>query len=495
LHTASNFSKPFFRKKKMKIITTFFVSVISVLGLFLYVTALDAAETERPNIVVLLCDDLGYGDLHCYGNPIIETPNLDRLASEGIRFTDFYSTAPVCSASRAGLLTGRTPSRIGVYDWIPNNHPMHLLKSETTFAAVLKQSGYDTALVGKWHCNGKFNLPEQPQPSDHGFDYWFATQNNAAPSHENPDNFVQNGEKVGQIQGFSCQIVADQAIKWLTTRTNPKRPFCLVVTFHEPHEPIASPNELVQKYKERGAMKSGEAEYYANVENMDRAVGRLVETLKRENLWENTLTIFSSDNGPETLNRYKGSERSHGTPGDLRGMKLWLYEGGYRVPGIAVWQKVIKPNQVSKIPVGAIDLFPTFCNVAGATLPTDRCFDGTNILTVLKGEELQRTKPLFWYYINALGEPRVAIRDGNWKLVATLEGNPRPEKGQGNSHSAKWFETLKTAKLGKFELYHLADDHQEKNELSAKLPEQLEIMKQKMKTLFLEVQRDAPIYY
>lgn len=166
---------------------------------------------DRPNILVFLCDDLGYGNLGCYGHLTIRTPNLDRLAAEGIRFTDFYSTAPVCSASRAGLLTGRTPSRIGVFDWIPNNHEIHLPRHEQTFAELLKTADYDTTLVGKWHCNGKFNSPDQPQPGNHGFDHWFSTQNNAAPSHKNPVNFTRNGVKIGKIEGFSCQIIVDEA--------------------------------------------------------------------------------------------------------------------------------------------------------------------------------------------------------------------------------------------------------------------------------------------
>ena len=447
---------------------------------------------ERPNIVVFLCDDLGYGDLACYGNPTIQTPNLDRLAAAGIRFTDFYSPAPVCSSSRAGLLTGRIPTRIGVYDWIPANHTMHLLKTETTFATVLKNAGYDTAMFGKWHCNGRLVETDQPQPSDHGFDHWFATQNNAAPSHENPNNFVRNGVRVGSLEGYSCHLLVDEAMNWLNGRPATDRPFVLFVAFHEPHEPVASPPALVEKYKALGATTPGEAEYYANVENMDAAVGRLIEYLKQNHLWENTLTLFTSDNGPETLNRYVGAERSHGTPGELRAMKLWMYEGGYRVPGIAVFPQTITPGQVSRVPVGAIDFFQTFCAVAEIELPGDRVHDGTSLLPLFQGEHLQRSKPLFWYYINALGQPRVSMRDGDWKLLATLRGNPRPPQGMG-AHSADWFAHIKTASLDRFELYNLANDHREQTNLADKELEWLEEMKQKMQSLFDEVRQDAPL--
>ena len=448
--------------------------------------------TERPNIVVFLCDDLGYGDLACYGNKTIRTPNLDRLAAEGIRFTDFYSTAPVCSASRAGLLTGRTPSRIGVYDWIPANNGMHLLKSEKTLASILKASGYDTALSGKWHCNGKFNSPEQPQPNEQGFDHWFATQNNASPSHANPTNFVRNGTEVGRLEGFSCQLVVDEAMTWLEQRSDKNRPFFLYIAFHEPHEPIASPPELVEKYRAAGAVKVGEAEYYANVENMDAAAGRFVEYLKQQGCWNNTLTLFCSDNGPETLNRYRGAERSHGSPGDLRGMKLWMYEGGFRVTGIVTWPEKIRPGQVSNVPVGAIDCFPTFCAIAKADLPSDRVYDGTNLLPFLQGGKLERAKPLFWYYLNALGEPRVALRDGNWKLVATLQGNPRP--GAMGAHTPEWFAHLKTTTLNRFELYNMDTDLSEKQDLCSMEPDKCGELKRKLETLFREVQREAPLW-
>lgn len=167
---------------------------------------------DRPNIVVILCGDLGYGDLECYGHPHIKTPHLNKLAADGIRFTDFYSAAPVCSPSRVGLLTGRSPNRAGVYDWIPSGNDIHMQSSEVTLAQLLQQSDYATCMSGKWHCNGKFNSPDQPQPGDAGFDHWFGTQNNASPSHAIPQNFVRNGEPVGPIEVYSYEILVDEAL-------------------------------------------------------------------------------------------------------------------------------------------------------------------------------------------------------------------------------------------------------------------------------------------
>ena len=263
---------------------------------------------------MILCDDLGYGDLGCYGHPKIKTPYLDQMAKDGIRFTDFYSTAPVCSPSRVGLLTGRSPNRAGVYDWIPSGRDVHLRVSEITFPQLLKKAGYATCMSGKWHCNGKFNSRWQPQPNDAGFDHWFATQNNASPSHENPNNFVRNGVPVGELEGYSCQLVVDEVLDWLKGKhsKNKEQPFFLYVAFHEPHEPVASPKNMVDQYNGI-AENHDEAQYFANVTNLDAAVGKLLKTLKSMKLSENTLIIFTSDNGPETLLRYgPRSRRSYG---------------------------------------------------------------------------------------------------------------------------------------------------------------------------------------
>jgi arylsulfatase A len=416
--------------------------------------------------VVVLSDDLGYADLGCFGHPVIQTPNLDRLAQEGMKLTACYAAAPVCSPARAGMLTGRTPSRSGITDWIPAGSPMHLRRNEVTIAALLRQVGYATCHVGKWHCNGLFNRPEQPQPGDHGFDHWFSTQNNAAPSHRNPTNFIRNGQAVGPLTGYSSALIAQEAIEWLKGLP-PKRPFCLFVWFHAPHEPIAAADEFTRLYP--NATQPGEAEYCGDVTQMDHEVGRLLQALDGLKRRENTLVFFTSDNGPETLRRYRGAERSHGSPGPLRGMKLHLYEGGIRVPGILSWPGKTRPGQVCHEPVCGLDVLPTFCAMAGATVPTDRALDGASILPLFEGKPVERKTPLYWQYDHALGKPKVALRDGDWKLLAHAD--------------------LKT-----FELYHLADDPAEKHDLAAQKPDLCRALAAKLLKLHADVQAERPTW-
>lgn len=442
------------------------------------------AQDRRPNIVVVLCDDLGYGDLQCYGHPHIQTPNLNSLAESGLRLTACYSAAPVCSPSRVGLLTGRSPNRAGVYDWIPaaGNDPkpdmrdlVHLRRAEITLPSLLKQAGYATCMSGKWHCNSKFNSAEQPQPDAAGFDHWFGTQNNASPSHLDPTNYVRNGEEVGKLEGSSCQIATSEALSWLHQhrQTEPTQPFLLYLAFHEPHEPVASPAELVAKY-EAVARNQDEAQYFANVDNLDRAVGRLVAGLEELGERENTLLIFTSDNGPETLDRYPRANRSYGRATPLRGMKLWTTEAGFRVAGIISWPARIKASGESAQPVSSLDFLPTFCELAGTAAPSVRQLDGISLLPLLDGRQLDRQKPLLWAYFNSLNEQRVAMRHGPWKMLAKLDGGEFPKK---ENITVDDRERLGAVQLTDFELYRVDEDVEESRDVYAEAEQAEEIQK------------------
>lgn len=451
----------------------------------------------RPNIIVLLCDDLGYGDIQCYGHPHIKTPNLDELASSGIRLTDFYSAAPVCSASRVGLLTGRSPNRAGVYDWIPEattpkpdaREQVHMRAAEITIPQLLHQAGYATCMAGKWHCNSRFNSSEQPQPSDFGFDHWLATQNNAAPSHHRPHNFVRNGEPLGEVDAFSCQFVVDEAIGWLQT-VGREKPFFLYLPFHETHEPVASPETLVAQY--RGvARNEDEAQYFANVANVDNAVGRLLEVLTQQNLRDNTLIVFSSDNGPETLDRYSRANRCYGTPGRLRGMKLHTTDGGFRVPGIVNWPNRIEGGQVVSTPLSALDFLPTFCELAEVEPPENVSLDGISFLPMLDGQELNREKPLVWAYFNATNQSRVAMRDGKWKVLAKLNGGLLPKLQNITRDSLP---TVAGAQLTDFEIYDMSVDIAEAHELSAEQPAEAQRLAEKLKRYYSELATHSHVW-
>ena len=453
----------------------------------------DELAGSKPNVLVILCDDLGYGDLGCFGHPITRTPNLDRMASEGVRLTSCYSASPVCSPSRAGLMTGRTPSRTGVYDWIPDGHVAYLPESEVTIAELLKQAGYDTCHSGKWHLNGKFNSDEHPQPGDHGFDHWFSTQNNARPTHENPTNFVRNGEAVGPLEGYSCQLVADEAIGWLEGRTS-DNPFFLFVCFHEPHERIASPPEITATYLDDDGPKARnkkQAEFFANVTNMDAAVGRLLATLKERDIEEETLVVFTSDNGPETLSR---SDHCYGSTGSLRGRKLWLYEGGIRVPGIVRWPGVLPAGEVNDKTVCSLDLLPTLCELASVAPPADRELDGTSLLPLFAGDPFRREKPLAWDYFNSLGDPKAVMRIGDFTILGRRVSPDAETNHTRENVSPRTMPVIKAARLGKFELYDLRTDRAQTNDLATRHRDQLEKFSQRLTRHHRGVREEGPVW-
>ncbi len=354
---------------------------------------------------------------------------------------------------------------------------------ETTISKLLNDAGYATCMAGKWHCNSAFNSPQQPQPGDFGFDHWLATQNNAAPSHQHPNNYVRNGKPIGPTDQFSCQIAVSEVIDWLENRADREQPFFCFVAFHEPHEPVASPDDLVTQYR-KFAETDDQAQYFANVANVDQAVGRLVKALDQIGEQENSLIIFTSDNGPETLNRYRGAQRSYGRPGPLRGMKLHTTDAGFRVAGIMNWQGRIQAGQTVSTPVSSLDFLPTLCKLAQAEIPADLMLDGTDFLPALDGRPLERPKPLVWAYFNALNDARVAMRDGKWKVLAKLNGGQLPKM---QNITAETLPIVRDAVLTDIEIYDISNDISESRNLAANDPELAKELADKLREHYREL--------
>ena len=472
---------PIFDRKLllMKKIDVFAVRMLLALALL---PAIAGVAAERTNIVLVLADDLGYGDLHCYGGKEMQTPNLDRFAREGLRLTSCYAGHPNCSPSRTALMTGRTPTRVGVRNWIPEDSPMHLKRSEVTVAALLKQAGYATCHVGKWHLNGAFNKPMQPQPVDHGFDHWYSTQNNAAPSHRNPNNFVRNGEPVGEQEGYSAHLVASEALGWLESKRDRSKPFFLYVCFHEPHEPIASDDKYAKLNPSTDPTYSA---HHGCITQMDDAFGRLMRGLDDLGLRENTLVMFTSDNGPAITPRHP-----HGSAGPLRDKKGSVYEGGIRVPGMIRWPGKIEPGRESDEPVCGVDFLPTVCEITGIALPADRTLDGASLVPVFSGGRVERTTPLYWHFNHAFGGPLVALRSGDWKILATLDHGPQV----GTAIRPETEAAFKSAELKEFELYNLASDIGEQRNLATEQPEKFREMRDLLAKKYRAVRDAAPTW-
>jgi len=480
----------------LALLKSFGIGTTALLSLF---SAAAAQNKEKPNIIILQSDDLGYADLNCYGG-VAHTPNIDALAQGGVKLTNYYAPAPNSSPSRASLLTGRHPSRVGMYSYIPawKDNPMHLKDEEVTIAELLKEQGYQTAQLGKWHisCLENKNSCEEPQPADQGFDYYFATENNAWPSHKNPVNFIRNGKAVDTMKGYASHLVVHEAKQWLTNRVEKSNPYFLYINFHEVHKKIASPPSLVKKYstylqneilatqwsqealpEKNHEFDSYDATYYANIENMDRAVGKLLNLLRRRRELQKTLILFVSDNG---------SYRQGSQP-MLRGYKGEVFEGGIKVPAIFYWKNHFAGGKTVHKPAWGPDILPTICELSGTT-PPKKAMDGTSILPLLKGQDFQRNKPLFWHFYRA--NPEAAMRVGDYSLVGyTCDSVPRT-----HYISQKDMKFIKNHSFKKFELYNLANDPGQQRNLADSLPQKLEEMKTLFRKTFRDIIKEGPYW-
>jgi len=439
-----------------------------------------------PNIILILADDLGYSDVSCYRerlNPIIgqmstsQTPNIDQLAKEGIMFSDFYAGAAVCSPSRGALLTGRNCTRLGIYNWIPANSPMHLRSSEVTIPEMLKQQNYQTGHFGKWHLTSEGQ--EQPHPNDQGFDYSFYAYNNARPTHENPENYFRNGEAMGKMEGYACQIVADEALAWLT-KADKSKPFYMSIWFNEPHEKVAAPDSIKNRHAYNQA-------YYGAIENMDLAVGKVMDHLKNNGLEENTIVIFTSDNGSQNV----------GSNEPLLGEKCFNFEGGIRVPFIAKWPNKILAGTYNTTPGSFTDVLPTLASFTKSKIPADRTLDGIDLSRVLleNPADFEREKPILFY--RYFHEPVTMLRQGDWCLLgyenkidkvenfnerdlAKLKPAPGKPRWDMWGFQPAHQDFIDSLEVKEFELYNLREDIAQAKDLSAEYPERLESMKKTM---------------
>ena len=424
------------------------------------------ATSNKPNIVLILVDDLGWIDTGCYGSKYYETPNIDKLAADGMRFTNAYAACAVCSPTRAAVMTGRYPARLGVTDWIrsrfqggkiPENkknpteyvggknkkllcppNALWMELEEITIAEALKPAGYTSCHIGKWHLGADDWYPDRQgfdfniggcdfgQPPNY-FDPYFRKGQGAIPTLE-PH---RKGE-------YLTDREADEAVKFIHNHKD--KPFFLYMAHYTVHTPIQAKKELIEKYKAKPPTNQKNPTYAAMVESLDDAVGRICSTLDELNLAENTIIFFTSDNGGLL-------GPTNNAP--LRSGKGFPYEGGIREPLIVRWPKLVKPGTISHEPVTSVDYFPTICQAAGVPLPNDRDIDGVSLLGHLKSNgtrELNR-HALYWHFPHYRGKivPYSIIREGSWKLIKRYEGKP-------------------------FELFNLKSDLSEENDLSKIYP-------------------------
>jgi len=447
-----------------------FCKDMAVGGVALGVSALRAlskeALTARPNIVLILADDLGWMDLHCQGNQLVETPNLDRLASQGMRFTDAYAAAPVCTPTRAAIMTGQSPARLGITNHAPG-HPAgfappgaavgeadndkYLALRHVTIAERLKAAGYATGFIGKWHLScrrghrGTPPLETDLRPRRQGFDSNIGgCDYGGPPSYFDPyKNPTITDRRVGE---YLPERLADESIAFMKTHRD--RPFFLALWNYAVHYPRQAPADLLAKYRKRKGRGIKIQAYAAMVEGLDRAVGRVLKALDTLRLADNTLVIFTSDNGS-----LDGDNRP------LRGVKGYLYEGGIRVPWIVRWPGEAKPGSTCATPIISTDLYPTLIQAAGVAPETGKVLDGESIVPLLRQAGGLRRDAIYFHYPNYAFHKRnrlgSAIREGRFKLIKHYDDNL-------------------------VELYDLGKDIGERRDLADKLPEKARRMREKL---------------
>ncbi len=412
--------------------------------------ALTGRGTRRPNIILIMADDLGYGDVGCFGSRDIETPHVDALARQGLVCTDYHANGPVCSPTRAALMTGRYQQRSRHEGVIYANGPARetgLALSETTLAEVLLKAGYRTAVVGKWHLG--YNVAFNPTKQGFGLFRGYVSGNVDYHSHIDGagiEDWWHNEKKEPDI-GYVTDLLSDYAVRFI--KTNKDSPFFLYIAHEAPHFPYQGRNDRADRVPGNpnpplGSRQDRKGAYQEMIEAMDEGIGRIVGTVRDSGLTQDTLIFFCSDNGATR----------EGSNGALRGFKGSLWEGGHRVPAVACWPGRIKPGAVTHETVMSMDLFPTLAAVAGAQVPADLGLDGIDMSSVLfQGKSLPK-RWLFWRY-----RTQKAVRWEGWKLLISQPKQNEPE------------ELL---------LFNLAHDRAEKKNLASLESERVNTMRRRL---------------
>ncbi len=437
---------------------------------------------DRPNLIVIMVDDMGYQGLSCFGNPYFKTPELDRLAADGMKLTDFHSSGTMCCPTRAGLLTGLYQQRTGIEAVIHpvSDHPEHrkgLQLSETTFAEVLKESGYATGIIGKWH-QGYPQNSDDYHPQEHGFDEFvgYHSGNIDFVSHvgDHYEHDWWHGKEETPEEGYSTHLINQYAEDFVRRHGKSNQPFCLYLSHEAIHNPVQVPGDPVRRTLDNwdrwDFRKVSEEERIAKYRGMtlpiDEGLGQLRAALKELQIEDNTFILFFSDNGA-------AGDFPSGDP-NLRGNKGSVYEGGHRVPAIAFWPRKIEAGTVSDEPLISIDVMPTLLALAGIE-HADLHLDGVDMSPVLVEQQSLPERPLYWASLSNRGSRAEAMRDGPWKLNVF---HPKATPG-----------TFENPVL---ELYRLDEDPSETNNLAERFPDRAEQMAQQIKDWYHETSNSSP---
>ena len=403
-----------------------------------------AGRKRTPNILFIFVDDMGFGDPSCFGNEAVATPNIDRLAEEGTRFTQFYVNSPVCSPSRVAMTTGQYPGRWGVHSYLASREQnkkrnmVDFLDGKAPSAArQLKAAGYATAHFGKWHMGGGRDVDDAPHPEVYGFDessVMFEGLGDRLLIRN--DGLSTQSSKLGQGETRWVEkheisgIRVDQTVDFIR-RTAGKKPFYINLWFNDVHDAHLPAEGTTEPFKAI-TKNPYEQKFFAVLTEMDRQIGRLMAALKECGQDENTLIVLTSDNGPtDRLEHYNSGWTPPGSTGPFFGRKWSLYEGGIRMPFIVRWPGNVPAGRVNDMTVMCgVDMMPTFCAIGGALPPKDVTLDGEDMSRAFCGEAIIRSKPILWYYPNQPKpgkpehvSPTLAIREGDWKLLINPDGS------------------------------------------------------------------------